>query len=56
MVLVWEYHSLLYSIIPLSLIFSLIYKLFVLFNTHFCKWEKTTFLYQVNLAVELFTQ
>ena len=46
MVSVWECHSLLYcSSLPLSLIFSLIYKLFVLFYTHSCKWKEAAFLY-----------
>lgn len=35
-------------------IFSLIYKLFVLFNTHLGKWHKASFFNDVNLAVELF--
>lgn len=42
------------SSLPLSLIFSLIYKLLVLFNTHFGKWHKASFFNYVNLAVEFF--
>ena len=44
------------SSLPLSLIFSRIYKLFILFYTHFSKWEETTLLHYINLAVEFFAQ
>ena len=44
------------SSLPLSLIFSLIDKLFVLFNTLLRKRQETSFFHQINFTIKIFAQ